>query len=151
MTLNEDRKQTKSGHMRREHMTHTTEPWHNSPLPEGSSRALTVPSGRGGGRSGGPSGQTRTGTQGPPCPLVAEMEAVAEGPCKGPWLLVIPVLNNYHITKQNTAVDHSGNNTVLRIKCKLFERGHFYKFNYYFLLWTICKHILCEISYSGQY
>ncbi len=23
--------------------------------------------------------------------------------------------------------------------------------NYYFLLWTICKHLLCEISYSGQY
>ncbi len=49
--------------MRREHMTHTTEDWHYSPLPKGSSRALTVPSGRGGGRSGGPSGQTRTGTQ----------------------------------------------------------------------------------------
>ncbi len=63
MTWNKDRKQTKYGHMRREHMTHTTEPWHYSPLPEGSSRALTVPSGRGGGRSGGPSGQTRTGTQ----------------------------------------------------------------------------------------
>ncbi len=40
-----------------------TEDWHNSPLPKGSSRALTVPSGRGGGRSGGPSGQTQTGTQ----------------------------------------------------------------------------------------
>ncbi len=44
-------------------MTHTTEDWHNSPLPKGSSRALTVPSGRGGGRSGGPTGQTQTGTQ----------------------------------------------------------------------------------------
>ncbi len=33
------------------------------PSRKGSSRALTVPSGRGGGRSGGPSGQTRTGTQ----------------------------------------------------------------------------------------
>ncbi len=44
-------------------MTHTTEDWHYSPLPKGSSRALTVPSGRGSGRSGGPSGQTRTGTQ----------------------------------------------------------------------------------------
>ncbi len=42
---------------------HTTEPWHNSPLPEGVSHAVTVPPGRGGGRSGGPSGQTRTGTQ----------------------------------------------------------------------------------------
>ncbi len=28
MTWNKDRKQTKYGHMRREHMTHTTEPWH---------------------------------------------------------------------------------------------------------------------------
>ncbi len=58
------------------------------------------------------------------------------------------------ITKQtkNTAVDDSGNNTVLIIKCMwTFEQGHFYKFNYHFLLWTICKHILCEISYSGQY
>ncbi len=45
--------------MRREHMTHTTEDWHNSPLP----KQLTVPPGRGGGHSGGPSGQTRTGTQ----------------------------------------------------------------------------------------
>ncbi len=61
MTWNKDRKQTKYGHMW--HMTHTTEDWHYSPLPKGSSRALTVPSGRGGGRSGGPSGQTRTGTQ----------------------------------------------------------------------------------------
>ncbi len=42
---------------------HTTEPWHNSPLAEGVSHAVTVPPGRGGGRSGGPSGQTRTGTQ----------------------------------------------------------------------------------------
>ncbi len=42
---------------------HTTEPWHNSPLPEGVSHAVTVPPGRGGGRSGGHSGQTRTGTQ----------------------------------------------------------------------------------------
>ncbi len=48
MTWNKDRKQTIYGHKRREHMTHTTEPWHNSPLPKGSSRALTVPSGRGG-------------------------------------------------------------------------------------------------------
>ncbi len=47
MTLNEDRKQTKYGHMRWEHMTHTTEPWHNSPLPEGVSHAVTVPPGRG--------------------------------------------------------------------------------------------------------
>ncbi len=49
-------------------------------------------------------------------------------------------------------VDHSGNGTVLRIKgMHTFERCHFYKFKYYFLLWTICKHLLCEISYSGQY
>ncbi len=32
-----------------------------------------------------------------------------------------------------------------------FKRGHLYKFNYYFLMWTTCKHLLCEISYSGQY
>ncbi len=44
-------------------MTHTTEPWHNSPLPEGVSHAVTVPPGRGGGCSGCPSGQTRTGPQ----------------------------------------------------------------------------------------
>ncbi len=49
--------------MRREHKTHTTEDWHNSPLPKGSSWALKVPPGRGGGRSGGPSGQTWTGRQ----------------------------------------------------------------------------------------
>ncbi len=28
ITLNKDRKQTKYGHMRREHMTHMTEYWH---------------------------------------------------------------------------------------------------------------------------
>ncbi len=28
MTWNKDRKQTKYGHKRREHMTHTTEDWH---------------------------------------------------------------------------------------------------------------------------
>ncbi len=28
-------------------MTHTTEPWHNAPLPEGVSHAVTVPPGRG--------------------------------------------------------------------------------------------------------
>ncbi len=51
ITLNKDRKQTKYGHKRREHMTHTTEAWHNSPLPEGVSHAVTVPPGRGGGRA----------------------------------------------------------------------------------------------------
>ncbi len=63
MTLNKDRKQTKYGHKMREHLTHTPEDWHYSPLPEGVSHAVTVPPGRGGGRSGGPSGQTWTGTQ----------------------------------------------------------------------------------------
>ncbi len=51
MTWNKDRKQTKYGHKRQEQMTHTTEPWHNSPLPEGVSHAVTVPPGRGGGRA----------------------------------------------------------------------------------------------------
>ncbi len=32
MTWNKDRKQTKYGHMRREHMTHTTEPWQYADL-----------------------------------------------------------------------------------------------------------------------
>ncbi len=61
MTLNEDRKQTKYGHKRWEHMTHTRQRTDITPP----SRALTVPSG--GGRSGGPSGQirTRTDRQGP--------------------------------------------------------------------------------------
>ncbi len=31
MAWNKDRKQTKYGHKRQEQMTHTTEPWHNSP------------------------------------------------------------------------------------------------------------------------
>ncbi len=63
ITLNKDRKQTKYGHKRQEHMTHTTEPWHNSPFPEGGSHVVTVPRERGGGCSEGPSGQTRTGPQ----------------------------------------------------------------------------------------
>ncbi len=53
-----------------------------------------------------------------------------------------------HKHKTNTAVDHSAYNTVLRIKrMETFKRGHFYKSNYYFILWTTCKHLLCEISY----
>ncbi len=32
----------------------------------------------------------------------------------------------------------------------IIERGHFYKFSYYFVLWRICKHLLCETAYSGQ-
>ncbi len=47
---------------------------------------------------------------------------------------------------KNTAVDHSANNTVLRIKgMQTFERGHFYEFNYYFLLWIICKHLYVNL------
>ncbi len=42
-------------------MTHMT--GHYSPLPKGVTHGVTVPPGRGGGRSGGPSRQTRTGTQ----------------------------------------------------------------------------------------
>ncbi len=38
-----------------------TQDWQNSP--EGASRAVTVPPERGGGRFGGPSGQTQTGIQ----------------------------------------------------------------------------------------
>ncbi len=42
--------------------------------------------------------------------------------------------------------------TVLWMKCvQTFERGHFYQFNYYFILWITCKHLLYEISYSDQY
>ncbi len=63
MTWNEDRKQTIYGNKRREHKTHTTEVWHNSPLPEGTSRAVTVLPGRGGGHSGDPSGPTQRHTQ----------------------------------------------------------------------------------------
>ncbi len=32
----------------------------------------------------------------------------------------------------------------------LFKWGHFYKFSYYFVLWSTSKHMLCEIAYSGQ-
>ncbi len=48
---------------RREHKTYTTEVWHNSPLPEGASRAVTVLPGRGGGHSGDPTGPTQRHTQ----------------------------------------------------------------------------------------
>ncbi len=50
---------------------------------------------------------------------------------------------------KHTAVDHSDNNTVLGIKgVYTFEQG---RIQLLFLLWTICKQLLCEISYSGQY
>ncbi len=42
-------------------------------------------SGAGGSSSCGHGGQSQ-----PPAPPVAEVEAVAEGPCEGPWLLVMP-------------------------------------------------------------
>ncbi len=63
MTWNEDRKLTIYGNKRREHKTHTTEVWNNSPLPEGTSHAVTVLPGRGGGHSGDPSGPTQRHTQ----------------------------------------------------------------------------------------
>ncbi len=40
------------------------------------------------------------------------------------------------LNKKNTAVDHSGNNTLLRIY-KLLNGVIFYKLNYYFLLWIL--------------
>ncbi len=56
-------------------------------------------------------------------------------------------------TKKITVVDHPGNNTVLRTKgSQTFEWGYFNNFSYFFVvLWTKCKHLLCKISYSGQY
>ncbi len=49
---------------------------------------------------------------------------------------------------KQTAVDHSGNNTVLRIKeGGTFERGHFYKYNYYFLGFTLF-YSMCTYSVS---
>ncbi len=35
-------------------------------------------------------------------------------------------------------------------QCKLLNGVHFYKFNYYFVLWNICT-LLGKISYSGWY
>ncbi len=52
-----------------------------------------------------------------------------------------------NINKIKTVVDHPGTDIVLRF----IEWGHFYKFSYYFVLWSICKHLLCEIAYSGHY
>ncbi len=50
-------------------------------------------------------------------------------------------------TKQkNTAVDHSGNNTILHL-----EQGHFYKFNYYILLCTInIFYVKCLLQVSTK-
>ncbi len=54
------------------------------------------------------------------------------------------------ITKQkNTAVDHSGNNTVSSV-CKLLNRVIFINSTIIFSC-GLHVNILCEISYSGQY
>ncbi len=60
------------------------------------------------------------------------------------------LMNNQHKTKK--VVDHPGNSHILRTKgSQTFEGGYLNNFSYFFVLWTICKHILCKMSYSGQY
>ncbi len=59
------------------------------------------------------------------------------------------LMNNYQKTnKKNPAVNHPGNNTVLRIKrMQTFEQGHFYKFNHNFLLWAMLMYFMWNILF----
>ncbi len=74
--------------------------------------------------------------------VIVEFIKMTQGP-EGFFCLTVQDKQGTHeqlsLNKKHTAVDHSGNNTVLISN----------KFNYYF--WTICKHLLCAISYLGQY
>ncbi len=54
-------------------------------------------------------------------------------------------MNNHH--KKKTVVDHPGNHAVLRT----LLNGVILIFSVFFVLWTKCNHLLCKISYSGQY
>ncbi len=62
------------------------------------------------------------------------------------------LMNNQHKTKEQSWIiqvtSHSIKNQGFP---KTFEGGYLNNFSYFFVLWTICKHILCKISYSGQY
>lgn len=40
--------------------------------------------------------------------------------------------------------DHPGTGTHCSNRCKV-KLGHLCKFIYYFILWSLCKHLLCEI------
>ncbi len=56
-------------------------------------------------------------------------------------------MNNHHKTKNCRG--SSGNQTTKG--SETIERGYFNNFSYFYVLWTKCKHLLCEISYSEQY
>ncbi len=50
--------------------------------------------------------------------------------------------NNYHKTERHRGSSRK-RHTVLRFKgMSTFERGHFYKFSYYFVLWRIYKRVM---------
>ncbi len=62
------------------------------------------------------------------------------GPMRDSWTTII--------TYKNSRGSSRKWHIVLRFKT--FEWGHFYQCSYYFVLWSVCKHLLCEIYFSGQ-
>ncbi len=81
------------------------------------------------------------------CPQFEKMDLktiVAVGYCKtkeysGPEVFFWKTTSRLTSEKQMTHTQLSQNKT----KCG--------QFIYYFVLWTICEHMLCEIAYSGQH
>lgn len=55
------------------------------------------------------------------------------------------------LSQNKKVVDHPCNDTVSTWSGHGDVEGrHFYEFNY-FDLWTICKHLLCEMDYLGHF
>ncbi len=53
------------------------------------------------------------------------------------------LMNNYHKTERQPWIIQEMTRCIRFKGMYTFERGHFYKFIYYFVLWRIYKHILC--------
>ncbi len=61
------------------------------------------------------------------------------------------LMNNQHKTKEQSWIIQVTSHSIKNQGFPTFEGGYLNNFSYFFVLWTICKHILCKISYSGQY
>ncbi len=64
------------------------------------------------------------------------------------WIVQDKQWTHEQLQTKKTAVNHPGNNTVLRIKrMQTFEQGHFYKFNHNFLLWAMLMYFMWNILF----
>ncbi len=61
------------------------------------------------------------------------------------------LMNNQHKTKEQSWIIQVTSHSIKNQGFPNFEGGYLNNFSYFFVLWTICKHILCKMSYLGQY